>query len=77
VVDDTLVINADMLASSTVLFLESVCKLEVRPIQYKIVYNSALSEEETAVHKTMQNRRRQIDTTATAKKNIQSGTFVN
>eukprot|EP00953_Heterococcus_sp_UTEX-ZZ885_P007356 4460-Heterococcus_DN1.PRE.5 len=52
-IDDTLVINADMLASSTVSFLESVCKLEVRPIQYKIVYNSALSEEETAVHKTI------------------------
>jgi uncharacterized membrane protein len=53
-----------MLATSTVLFLESVCKLAARPIKHMIVYNSLLSEEleEIAVHvhQREQNRRKQI-----------------
>jgi hypothetical protein len=50
IIDDTLVIDAGMLAFSSVLFLKSLCKLEVRAIKHKVIYSSFLNREEIAVH---------------------------
>jgi hypothetical protein len=61
--DDTLVIKADMLAPNTLLFLESVCKLEARPIKHKIVCSSTLNEDQKVVattHKRGQERKKQV-----------------